>query len=238
MRSQSQIITVALVTLFTMALALSVALICISHIRDNAPDELPSLSLTSAPPLSQPTGAPNAPESQPPDASLGLRFTSNGDGTCVLSGIGTCADASVVIPTFSPLGERVTAIAPMALYGNPTVTAVQIPASVTEIGALALAACPALVYVSVSPQNAFFCDVDGILFSADQSTLLLYPPMRAESELSISVATVRIADMAFYKCGYLSRIRYDGTAAQWDAIRIGSKNYSLTAAAKEFIDEA
>ncbi len=235
MRSQSQLLTVTLVTLFTMALALSVALICISHFHADVPDEPPNTAATEqATSLSSQEPADSS-ELQPPDASRGLHFTSNGNGTCVLAGMGTCADACVVIPVFSPSGERVIAIAPMAFYGSTAITAVRIPFSVTEIGSLAFAACPNLVCISVSPDNPFYCDTDGVLFTADRSTLLLYPAMHAGEELVISAATVRVADMALYKCRHLLRIRYEGSACDWEAIRIGAKNYSLTAASKEFL---
>ena len=43
--------------------------------------------------------------------SEGLEFVSNGDGTCYLSGIGSFANADLVIPSVSPAGDTVTAIA-------------------------------------------------------------------------------------------------------------------------------
>lgn len=247
MKTQSQLSMIALVTFFTMAAATLIALFCISNLStEAAPVERtdPSSNTTGLPstetplPPDTPKEDASSPEkdSLSPPAPCELRFTSNGDGTCVLSGLGTYADPCVIIPVFSPEGERVTSIAPMAFYQNQTVTAVQLPASIITIGALAFADCPNLVYVSVSADNPYFCDVDGILYTADESTLLLYPPMRSGSEVGISAHTVRIADMAFYRCTYLSLVRYGGTAEQWEKIRIGIKNYSLTAAAKEFSD--
>ena len=43
-----------------------------------------------------------------PKYSEGLKFTSNGDGTCSVSGIGTCTDTEIVIPPVSPMGDAVT----------------------------------------------------------------------------------------------------------------------------------
>lgn len=247
MKTHSQLSMIALVTFFTMAAATLIALLCISNLNtETEPTERtdPSSDLTDTPQnetqlspdtLQDNTNPPTEDSSETP-APCELRFTSNGDGTCVLSGLGTYDDPRVVIPVFSPQGERVTSIAPMAFYQSESITAVQIPASVITIGALAFADCPNLVYVSVSTDNPYFCDVDGILYTADESTLLLYPPKRSGSEVGISACTVRIADMAFYRCAYLSLIRYGGTAEQWEKIRIGTKNYSLTAAAKEFSD--
>ena len=42
--------------------------------------------------------------------SQGLEFTSNGDGTCYVSGIGTCTDTDLVVPPVSPAGDAVIAI--------------------------------------------------------------------------------------------------------------------------------
>ena len=58
--------------------------------------------------------------------------------------------------------------------------------------------------------------------------------MRAGSTLNIPSSVSVISEMAFYNCVYLRSISYGGTAEQWEQIRIGSKNYSLTAASKSF----
>ena len=148
MRSHSQTMMITLAITFAMALALTVALICISHVKSTPFEEYTepateeSLSSTSEP-LENDTLPP------PPLPQSGLRFSSNGDGTCVLSGVGDCSDSSVVIPEFSPTGERVTEIATMAFYRCETVTAVQIPASVTHIGKLAFADCKKLAEIYI-----------------------------------------------------------------------------------------
>ena len=56
--------------------------------------------------------------------SEGLKFTSNGDGTCYVSGIGTCTDTDVVIPTISPAGNSVTSIGDYAFYGCSKLTSI------------------------------------------------------------------------------------------------------------------
>lgn len=49
-------------------------------------------------------------------ASQGLLFESNGDGTCNISGIGSCKDRELVIPQRSPSGDLVTGIVEKAIY--------------------------------------------------------------------------------------------------------------------------
>ena len=200
---------------------------------------------TTREPQTEPTARPvfttaeeptteEAPKEPTSPSGNGLSFASNGNGTCTLIGIGECTDACVVIPERSPAGDRVTSIAPRALYSCAHVTAIQIPASVTAIGELAFAACDNLVYVSVNVKNPYYCDVDGVLYTADRYTLLVYPAMHSGSSVSITSATHRISEMAFYHCTYLSHVYYAGSADQWEKIEIESKNYSLNAASKTF----
>lgn len=228
-------IMTALAILFAMALALTVSLICLSYtsaereelslpIREN-PETLPPPTETTKPPV----------DLLPPAPLEGcLAYASNGNGTCTLTGLGTCTDASIVIPNTSPSGDVVTAIAARAFYGCPYVTEISIPSTVSSIGTLAFANCPTLTYIAVDTANQFFCDIDGVLYTADGRALLLYPSMRVGTSLTISTVTTEIADMAFYNCAYLSHVYYAGNADQWEHIRIGSKNYSLIAASKTF----
>ncbi|MBQ2735059.1 MAG: leucine-rich repeat protein [Clostridia bacterium] len=238
MRPQFQGLLLTLAFSFAMALSLAVALICISYLRDD---------FMTVPPIETdpPTESNSQIESDEPTESMtekeseellpdGLRFASNGDGTCRLVSLGNCTDACVVIPDFSPAGDRVTVIDARAFYGSATVTAIQIPSSVRSIGELAFADCKNLMYISVSVQNAVYCDVDGVLYTADERMLIQYPPKRAGEEIVIRGVTVEICDMAFYNCATLVRVIFTGTAEQWENIRIGTKNYSLSAASKTF----
>ena len=237
MRSHmTQLIMIALAILFAMALALTVSLICLSYVNTDVTDTVP----TDPTPSPDDPPSTDEPSDKPPDAlppapvDNGLSYSSNGNGTCALIGLGSCLDTCIVIPTTSPSGDVVTSIAARAFYGCTFASGIQIPSTVSSIGALAFANCPNLLYISVDVNNYTFCDIDGVLYSADGTTLLVYPAMRAGSNLTISSVTTEIADMAFYNCAYLSHIYYSGSAEQWERISIGSKNYSLTAASKTF----
>ena len=240
MKPMTQTLLIALAILFSIALSLSVSLLCLSfaHGEVEEPDYEILPPTEPLPVTTAPIPVTEAPTEELvtvlPDVSNGLRFVSNWDGTCRVADVGTCKDACVVIPTHSPYGDRVIAIDGGAFFGCSTITAVQIPATVISIGDLAFAACENLMYLSVSPQNPAYCDLDGVLYTADLSTLIQYPPLRAGAELTIRVATVTVKEMAFYNCVYLKSIRYTGTPQQWEDMVIESKNYSLTAAAKTF----
>ncbi len=256
----SQILMITLAIVFAVALSLTVALICISYVQETPPPsdstdrnmDAPFTESTVLPvyrpldPLPESTYAPDTAliTTEPPpvqDTPLptgnGLAYASNGDGTCTLIGIGTCTDVCIVIPNDSPSGDRVTAIAARAFYGCSFVSAIQIPTTVNFIGELSFAACDNLVYISVTEGNAYYCDMDGILYTADGRTLIQYPPMHAGSTYTIHAAIDEIQSMAFYNCVYLTHIHYIGSVEEWEQIAIGTKNYSLIAAAKTFDSE-
>ena len=81
--------------------------------------------------------------------SEGLKFTSNGDGTCYVSDIGTCIDTDVVIPAISPSGDSVTSIGERAFNGCSSLTSVVITDSVTSIGDYAFYECSSLTSVVI-----------------------------------------------------------------------------------------
>ena len=81
--------------------------------------------------------------------SEGLVYTSNGDGTCYVSGIGTCTDINISILDISPEREWVTSIGSRAFSGSDLLTSVTIPDSVTSIGSSAFRVCDSLTSVTI-----------------------------------------------------------------------------------------
>ena len=73
--------------------------------------------------------------------SEGLDFTSNGNNTCYLSGLGSCMDVNVKIPPKSPSGQKVTAIGDFAIYANDNIISVSIPEGVESIGSFNFYSC-------------------------------------------------------------------------------------------------
>ena len=159
--------------------------------------------------------------------SRGLSYISLGNGTCSVSGMGSCTDSCVVIPRVSPDGEIVVAVSDKAFFGLSSISAVFLPSSVANIGSMAFAACPALAYFSVDASNLAYRDTAGVLYSADGSALIAYPAAKSSSSVTIPASVKTIADLAFYGCTKLSAVSYSGTLAQWQRINVGSGNNSL-----------
>ena len=81
-------------------------------------------------------------------ASKGLAFTLLEDGTYEVSGIGTCMDENIVIPSKYE-GKAVTAIGKSAFSGAYRLTEVEIPDSVTTIGESAFRECFSLANLKI-----------------------------------------------------------------------------------------
>ena len=77
--------------------------------------------------------------------SEGLEFESNGDGTCILLGMGDFDGTELVIPPVYE-GDNVTEIDRRA-FQNEAITLVKIPATITDIGNYAFNGCSALTDV-------------------------------------------------------------------------------------------
>ena len=128
-----------------------------------------------------------------PKTSEGLEFFSNGDGTCYVSGIGTCTDTDIVIPTTSPDGDRVTAIGGSAFRMNIDVTSVTIPDGVTKIGRETFYICESLTSVKIpdsvtSIGNRAFAYCDSLL------------------SVKIPDSVTSIGEETFYKCTSLTSV--------------------------------
>ncbi len=165
--------------------------------------------------------------------STGLSFRSNGNGTCAVSGLGSCKDSYLLIPPKSPNGDTVIEILTGALASD-SVSAIEIPATVTALNADSFAGCTRLMHVRVATGNKSFLIEDGALYTADGQTLLYCPVARGARELSLHNSLAHIAAGAFAKCPGLTTVYFSGSTADWRNIRIGDDNDALYEAAFKF----
>lgn len=98
----------------------------------------------------------------------------------------------------------------MAFYGCSSLKEMFIPASVYEIEEFAFEGCNALGAVDVADGNKNYKDEDGILFDYDQTTLILYPSAKTDTEYIVPKGCTRIEDYAFIGNTYLKSVNIDG----------------------------
>lgn len=81
---------------------------------------------------------------------------------------------------------------------------ITIPASLTSLGEYALGNCNRLESITVDPANPAYADINGVLFSKDRNSLILYPERWEFSrQYAIPEGTKSINDRAFNGVGYL-----------------------------------
>ena len=185
-------------------------------------------------------------------SSKGLSFVSNGDGTCLLDGIGECTDSFIIVPMMNDAGDIVVGISDSAFknvnkikgielpstikniggyafYGS-SIREIVIPSSVNNIGNYAFAGCKYLTRIEVDSKNSVYSSISGALYSADGTILISYPAGKTDNFVNISRDVTTIANMAFYRCSSIKKVNYHGTALSWESVEIGAGN--------EVIDEA
>jgi hypothetical protein len=74
----------------------------------------------------------------------GVLFISNGDGTCKVKGADKSYQGKLIIPSVSPYGDTVTAVAAGAFRSFRYLTEVEIPDTVTVMGSSAFQGCGSL----------------------------------------------------------------------------------------------
>ncbi len=126
--------------------------------------------------------------------SAGLRFVSNGDDTCYVSGLGSCSDEHISIPSVSPEGLTVTGIGNNAFENITTIKSVTIPGSVLTIGDKAFSKCSSLKRV---------------VFSEGVQSIGEYAFWACGlSSLEIPASMISIGHDAFYQCSGIKSITF------------------------------
>ena len=72
-----------------------------------------------------------------------------------------------------------------------------LPAAVSELSANAFSGCISLSEVTIAAENPYYTAVDGALMTADQETLVYYPPCSSQSDYTIPETVKTIDSYAF-----------------------------------------
>lgn len=107
--------------------------------------------------------------------------------------------------------DGVTTIAPGAFGDVQNLQTLNIPASVNSITESTFELATALYYIHVDATNTTYCDIDGVLYTADHKTLLAYPIARTDLVYTIAPTTEVIAASAFAYCTALEEISFPET---------------------------
>lgn len=111
----------------------------------------------------------------------------------------------------------------VAFQSDSLLSNVTLPASLQKLGYGIFMRCPQVQNVNVAAGNQYYCDIDGVVFSADKRTLVMCPGER-KGAYAIPEGTHNIGQSAFYYCDSLTAITIPNSV---DSVR----NYAFTSIA-------
>lgn len=70
-------------------------------------------------------------------------------------------------------------------FSHTDLTSITIPKNVSEIRSSAFNCCSDLTEIKIDENNSSYCDVDGVVFSKDKTTLVIYPEGKTAAEYTV-----------------------------------------------------
>ena len=120
--------------------------------------------------------------------------------------IGNWAFSNCASLTSITMPNGVTIIGIEAFISCWSLTGIEIPCSVTSIGSGAFNDCSSLTSINVDEANKSYKSMDGVLFTKDGKTLVVYPCKKSEATYTIPNSVTGIGDYAFYWCNNIRNI--------------------------------
>ena len=108
--------------------------------------------------------------------------------------------------TLINLPESLASIGGWAFADCERLTSLYLPGGVELLDSEALRGCYNLASIAVSPDNPYFCDVDGILYDKAQTTLIKYPSAREDGRYDVPHGVTCLADWAFDEANHLTEL--------------------------------
>ena len=115
------------------------------------------------------------------------------------------------------IGENVTTIDNYAFWGATGIKTIHFPKKVENICADAFYTPNVdlgLELITVDSENPNLTAVDGVLYNKDQTSLIMYPPQKADTAFEIPASVKIIGDYAFFKCKKLTSITMSNNVEQ------------------------
>ena len=107
--------------------------------------------------------------------------------------------------------EGLLVIGESAFSGCYELKEVALPSTVNTIYSFAFSFCDTLTGITVAETNPNFMSIDGVLYSKDGTSLLIYPSGKPETTFSVPEGVITIGDSAFSYCYNLSEINLSST---------------------------
>lgn len=108
-------------------------------------------------------------------------------------------------------GESVEHIPAYLCYEMSNLPRIDIPANVKSVGEGAFAFCTRLTELNAAAGSPLYTSVDGVLFSKDKSSLIIFPAGKAATSYTVPSGVQTIEENAFYGCANLSSVTIPAT---------------------------
>lgn len=100
----------------------------------------------------------------------------------------------------------VTTIDEYAFNNLAFLTSVTIPASVSELMRYMFSNATSLAEINIDPANTAYCSEEGVVYTADMETLIIYPSGKPEKDYTPNTAVKTIGNTAFSQAAYLEAV--------------------------------
>lgn len=167
-----------------------------------------------------------------PDTIDGRKVTVLGNSTFQY-----CTQASDIESVTLP--DSLTTIEKNAFYNCQKLKSVTIPSNVSSIGLAAFVeglSESSLTEIKVDPENPYFSEKDGVVFSKDGTKLIVFPSGRS-GDYQIPDGTVSVGDYAFYYCVNVSSITVPGSVRSLGEGAFGNCSSLTKAVLNEGLEE-
>lgn len=167
-----------------------------------------------------------------PDTIDGRKVTVLGNSTFQY-----CTQASDIESVTLP--DSLTTIEKNAFYNCEKLKSVTIPQNVSSIGLAAFVeglSESSLTEIKVDPENPYFSEKDGVVFSKDGTKLIIFPSGRS-GDYQIPDGTVSVGDYAFYYCVNVSSITVPGSVRSLGEGAFGNCSSLTKAVLNEGLEE-